>query len=506
MRIFQIFLVLGFPIFALASISSQVIVVTIQGDDLLNEQRFSLAPKGSRISCSLCQSPIGSSDIYRESCQHGYHISCFHNASKNREAIGEQINCQECKKYSTYLAFMAHNIFYSPIFPEGITCIPELMDLNFVLCFWLNAMLFPNTTALERLIKIKFPFDVTVENHNVSIDLIGLAAPKATTKNLNFLLDSGLKLCTDERYVLIDGFISSLINSNFKNAAVFLERGLNINEIDKAGRTTALLTMISIEKVDAVKFLIDNNADLNFTVPQSASPLFTAIEKNNAEILELLLKSKKVDIRSTNAQERFPIQQAIFEGKLNSLCALLDNRVPAEVFTTEGYSLLQYAIALGSVETVKFLYSRRFAPITLDGNVSHVLQLAVTLQKTETVLYLLSIGISPYEQMITPVLEHVRKTFPRLATNFTLHDPAIVFAILVEDFVVFKALLDAGTNPNTKIFGNTCALLHLACDVGNAQMAKYLIQVGADTNVRDSDGKLPSEYNSQEFFNQLFYD
>lgn len=505
MRIFQIFLVLGFPLFVLASISSKVVVVTIQGNDLINGQRFSLAPKDSRISCSLCHSPIGSSDIYREPCQHGYHISCFHNASKNREAIGEQINCQECKKYSTYLAFMTHNIFYSPIFPEGITGIPELMDLNFVMCFWMKAMIFPKTIALERLIKINFPFVIKVENQSVSIDLIGLAAPKATTENLNFLLDSGLKLCNDERYVLFDGFISSLLNYNFKNAAVFLERGLNINEIDKTGRTTALLTMISIEKADAVKFLIDNNADLNFTVPQGASPLFVAIEKNNAEILELLLKSKKVDIHATNAQERFPVQQAIFEGKLNSLRVLLDNGVPAEVFTTEGYSLLQYAIAVGSAETVKFLYSRGFAPITLDGNVSHVLQLAVTLQKTETVLYLLSIGISPYEHMITPVLEQVRKTFPELATNFTLHDPAIVFAILVEDFVVFKALLDAGTNPNTKIFGNTCNLFHLACDVGNVPMAKYLIQVGADTNVQDSDGKLPSEYNTQEFFNQLIY-
>ena len=34
-------------------------------------------------------------------------------------------------------------------------------------------------------------------------------------------------------------------------------------------------------------------------------------------------------------------------------------------------------------------------------------------------------------------------------------------------------------------------------------MAKYLIQVGADTNVRDSD-KLPSEYRSQEFLTNYF--
>ena len=112
-----------------------------------------------------------------------------------------------------------------------------------------------------------------------------------------------------------------------------------------------------------------------------------------------------MDIHATSAQERFPVQQAIFEGKLNSLCVLLDNRVPAEVLLPEGYSLLQYAIAR-VYRNCQILYSRRFAPITLDGKRFTRPSTCRDFAKTETVLYL-SIGISPYEQMITPVLEHV---------------------------------------------------------------------------------------------------
>ena len=73
--------------------------------------------------------------------------------------------------------------------------------------FWGKAMMLPNTEALQRLIKIKMPMLHYVTQSGKMIDLIILAAEKATPENLNFLLDSGLKLCSDQGQTLTKGFL-----------------------------------------------------------------------------------------------------------------------------------------------------------------------------------------------------------------------------------------------------------------------------------------------------------
>ena len=70
-----------------------------------------------------------------------------------------------------------------------------------------------------------------------------------------------------------------------------------------------------------------------------------------------------------------------------------------------------------------------------------------------------------------------------------------MIAILNNDFEAFKALLYHGTNPNTRIFQDSSSL----CEIGNAEMAAYLISIGADDQCIDSEGQTPLTYNDYEF-------
>ena len=89
-------------------------------------------------------------------------------------------------------------------------------------------------------------------------------------------------------------------------------------------------------------------------------------------------------------------------------------------------------------------------------------------------------GVDPYEPMIDSTLAYIESVFPDYDYGLSKTDPAIVIAILNNDFEAFKALLYHGTNPNTRIFQDSSSLLHLACEIGNAEMAAYLISIGAD--------------------------
>ena len=233
----------------------------------------------------------------------------------------------------------------------------------------------------------------------------------------------------------------------------------------------------------------------------AGDPLHFAVMQDNPVIVDLLTKnkSKRADVNATNKEELTPVQLAIVEGKMKALCSLLNNSEDSELFTAEGHSLLQFAISMGSLDSVKLILARGSAPVTKDGAVSYFLHLAICHKRTENVLFLLEMGVDPYEPMIDSTLAYIESVFPDYDYGLSKSDPAIVIAILNNDFEAFKALLNHGMNSNTRIFQDSSSLLHLACEIGNAQTAAYLISIGADDQCIDSEGQTPLTYNDYEF-------
>ena len=500
MKLFLIFFVLGLPLFVLTSTSNTTSEVISTKTVIPEKYIYFLAGKDSKLNCSICHTALGQYDLVRKPCEHGLHVHCLQDAFENRDKdIMHHKNCNNCKMLNKYVAFLSHLIFVSPELPEGIKFIPELMsDLN-VIKVWANAMGKDSPEALKRLIQIGMP-ETLVDENGKPVHLIVLAGYKATPANLEFLLDSKVRLCSDESKTFVSGYLASISAGNVENAAVFLKRGVNVNAVFPGGTQNAINTAIKKGVVQSVKFLIEKNVDLN-----TVTPLNLAIISDNAEIVDLLIKSEKVNLNAFTQQGRTPVVAAACAGKLNALAALIDNNASTSINTVEGLSLLQYVIISGPTCSVKFLLERGFLPIDNNGLISYLLHLAITMKKTDTVKYLLENGANPNEYMSNLVFERMKTTFPSFANEIKHTDPPIVIAILFNDFEAFEALLKAGTDPNSKIFNYTSSLLHLVCKLENVRMAKRLIELGADHVAPDANNLPPFRYSNQDFFNAVFY-
>lgn len=471
-----------------------------------NKACFSRVPKKSSIQCAICDSAIGRSDLYRKSCGHGYHIKCFHESFINDKEIEIHENCHDCRLNNGYCAFLLHVIFVSPDFPDGLTCLPDFDDecKKSIPKLWSMALSEPNTKSLERVIKIRLP-TVEFTINGETVDLIEIIAVKATPENLNYILDSGVKLHSSEDVDAANlGFSFALNYFNFENASGFLNHGADINRMFAKSERTLLSWAVHDGLVDVAKFLIENNADVNLANSNDGSPLHLAVLKNDPVMVNLLMKSKLINIKATNKFKRSPCEAAIMADKLVALVALLDNIPVVDIYTREGSSLLQFAAGFGSLESTKLLISRGFKFITRDGIISHSLHFALCSKKTETVKFLLGHGANPYELLMIPQsIVLIKQKFLKFADRLQVTDPPIVIAIISRNFDAFEAFLNTGMNPNTRIFGFSSTLLHLACEVGDIQMAKHLISIGADTLVRDNNYKPPFEYNNQEFYDAV---
>lgn len=469
---------------------------------------FSLVPMDSMNLCFLCHSHLLRNDLYREDCDIGYHVRCLQDSFANKMTETEQVcgcqNIQDSRISANYYIFLSHIIFAALELPDGIVYIPGILEPKRLSALWAKSISQPTTNSLIRALNIGFPIAWMVDSCE-PIDLLTITAAKATPENLIFLLDGNF-LPSFTLMILLEGLAIALRFSKFANASVILNRGANINALHGKENRTSLSIAILREKLDTVKFLIDNNADLNLADPKDVSPLFLAVKMNNGPIIELLMQSRRVNLSTLDRNKLNVAQIAVCSDKLNALTALVDNRGAMEFYSTEGFSLLQYAAMSGSLEAMKLLIDRDFKFMTNTSLISYGLHIAIMFGKDllKKLKFLLEYGADPYEPMIPVVLRTARVTYPAYADKLVASDPPIVIAVLNGHFAEFELILAAGMNPNSRIFGDTCALLHLVCEVGNVPMAIHLVSLGADTHVRDSTGRTPFECSSQEFANQVF--
>ena len=156
----------------------------------------------------------------------------------------------------------------------------------------------------------------------------------ATNENLKFYLIVA-RISHSKGEALPKGFLSSLVFSIFDNSATFLQRGVNVNHLFSNDTKPVLFLMIQMGNIDSVKFLIENNADLNIVGPDENTPLHFAILHDNAEIVELLMKTNRVDLSRKQTEAKSCSKCRMFRKKLNALRVLLENRAPSNVITSK---------------------------------------------------------------------------------------------------------------------------------------------------------------------------
>lgn len=114
-----------------------------------------------------------------------------------------------------------------------------------------------------------------------------------------------------------------------------------------------LYQAIKHNNIKAVKFFIENNANVEIATFDGTTPLVLAIEENKPKIVELLIKEGKANIYGVYAKEteKYPIYCAVKNKNLNMIKILLDNNFDLK---RESY-ILSYAMENSDENIIKYL-------------------------------------------------------------------------------------------------------------------------------------------------------
>lgn len=114
-----------------------------------------------------------------------------------------------------------------------------------------------------------------------------------------------------------------------------------------------LYQAIKHNNIKAVKFFIENNANVEIATFDGTTPLVLAIEENKPKIVELLIKEGKANIYGVYAKEteKYPIYCAVKNKNLNIIKILLNNNFNLK---EENY-ILSYAMENSDENIIKYL-------------------------------------------------------------------------------------------------------------------------------------------------------
>lgn len=135
-----------------------------------------------------------------------------------------------------------------------------------------------------------------------------------------------------------------------------LNHGRDINETD-SDNIGGLHWAVKFDNIKAVRFFIENKANVEISTDYGITPLVFAIEENNPKMVEILIKEGKANIYGSYAGEdisKYPIYCAVKNTNLNIIKILINNSFDLK---REPY-ILNYAITIGDENTVKYLIEK----------------------------------------------------------------------------------------------------------------------------------------------------
>lgn len=229
-----------------------------------------------------------------------------------------------------------------------------------------------------------------------------------------------------------------------------------------------------------VRYLLSKNADPNATLNTGQTPLLSAIYNEHIDVVKELLKHNANPNLATNDGVT-PLHYAVahnMEDMVELLLSLNNINVNALSFVDESHSNvtpLYTAAELGYNHILKLLIQRG-SDMDIATSYGHTPLIVALSQRNEsTAMILIESGCD------------ISKRTDNGAT-------ALHFAIISKCANSVKALLERGADPNvlcTSVDVDNISPLHLACEDGNLQFVKLLIQFGAHVNTEQTENGYP---------------
>ena len=214
-------------------------------------------------------------------------------------------------------------------------------------------------------------------------------------------------------------------------------------------------------KIEHVKLLISEGADVNARDQKGLTPALIALDACELAMVDLLVE-KGADTTTPHL--------AAYTGDLRGIKSLLEKDGPVD--SLEGLTLLHAASAGGHIDVVEYLIAEGFeATATTEDNKTTPLHL---------------VAVSGHEEVAGLLIDK--------GANVNAKDgrgcAPLYLAAQYGDIEVAQALLAEGADPNQEN-SNGKTPLQAAAGNGHRAIAQLLIEAGAEVNQEDSEGETP---------------
>ena len=311
-------------------------------------------------------------------------------------------------------------------------------------------------------------------NNNKNISAVDLKLLESLSQNsakiMQMIIDKVDKKLINDSLDEKTPLIIAVGNSYIDTAKILIENGANINAVDIEG-WSALSYAVNNGDIEIAKLLLTNKAKIK---DELLLAIKSPIVESRINIMKLLIDNK-ANINYTDENGFNPLNIAIESGDMELTKFLITNGANVNSLMQDGVSLIGYAIAQNNMDLLQILIENG-ANVNYTGGDSWAntpLQTASRLGLDNVVRILLTRNAD-----INAV---------DMNGNTALHTAA-----LNSQLSIVKLLLEK--NPNLDIqnkVGNTA--LHLAVISGNIDIVGELALKGANTRIRNNDGKYPRD-------------
>ena len=291
-------------------------------------------------------------------------------------------------------------------------------------------------------------------------------------ENIQVLIQNGADVQARD----CDGSTLLHFASRFSNQEI-VDFLLNLNEIsvnatDNLNQTPLMKACIDGGRLDNIKMLIQNGADIQARDCDGSTLLHFASRCSNQEVVEFLLKLNEISVNATNNFNQTPLMKAcIDDGRLDNIKMLIQNGADVQASSKNGSTVLHLASHCSNQEVVEFLLKLNEISVNVTDNLNQTPLMYACYDdgRLDNIKMLIQNGADLHASSSNG------STVLHLASRFSNQE---VVKFLLE---LNKISVNVTDNPKRT------PLMHACYDGGRLDNIKMLIQNGADVQARDCD-------------------
>lgn len=280
--------------------------------------------------------------------------------------------------------------------------------------------------------------------------------------------------------------------------------------------STPLLVAARAGSIEIAKSLLDAGADLGAGDNENSNALHLAAVGGKQDMIDFLLAGG-IDINSADVNGMTAILFAVAYNHADLVPYLVSKGARIDCKTTGGTTLMHQAAYRGNLDLIKYLVSEK-QPVNPGrdqwGNTPLVA--AASRGRKEVVAYFLENGADPNETsgegqsvLVATVQGGNREIVELLLAkgadpNISWHGGnALAFAVWGDDPEVIRMLIAKGADAKNVDESGWGVLHRVAQHKGNVEIAKLLVDAGAEADRKDKEGNTPLLMASERGFTDL---